>query len=68
MDGARNLPDEFGTNFAIFGTHWEAVEQGAGGVGNVQIFGHAAPRRLTRLLNSSELQLHALPNGQHRAQ
>ena len=38
-------------------------------LGNVDIFGHAARSAgLTGFPNSSELSLHALPNGQHQAQ
>jgi hypothetical protein len=56
-------------NFAIFVAHWQAVEQGPRGMGNVDIFGHAARSAgLTELPNSSELSPPALPNGQHQAQ
>jgi hypothetical protein len=35
-----------GTNFAIFVAHREIGEsRGTGGLGNVDIFGHATPRR-----------------------
>jgi hypothetical protein len=37
-------------------------------LGNVDILGHAAPRRFDRIENSSELSLHALPNRQRQAQ
>jgi hypothetical protein len=40
-----------------------------GGLGSVDIFGHATRSAgLTELLNSSELSLHALANGQHQVQ
>ena len=48
LDGARDLFDEFVANFAILVAHRKAVEHGGfGRMGNVHIFGHAAPRRLT---------------------
>jgi hypothetical protein len=66
---ARDRVDEFAANFAVFGAHRQAVEHGDGGLGSVQVFGHAAcSAGLTELLNSSELSLHALPNGQYQAQ
>ncbi len=69
MNRARDLVDEFAANFAIFCAHRQPVEHGDGGLGNVLIFGHAAcSAGLTELRNSSELSLHALPNGQYQAQ
>ena len=69
LNRARDFCDEFVTDLAVFVAHREPVEQRRiGGLGNVGIFGHAAPRRLTGLMNSSELSLDALPNRQHLAQ
>jgi hypothetical protein len=36
-------------NFAIFAAHRQTVEYGDGGLGNVDIFGHATPRRFDRI-------------------
>jgi hypothetical protein len=45
------------------------VEHGDGRLGDVDFFGHAARSAgLTELLNSSELSLHALANGQYQVQ
>jgi hypothetical protein len=38
------------TNFAIFVAHRQGIEAcGIGGLGSVDIFGHATPRRFDRL-------------------
>ena len=51
LDAARDLFDEFGTNFAIFRAQRETVEhRGIGGVGNVHSFGHATPRPVDRMV------------------
>jgi hypothetical protein len=51
MDRARNLLDEFPANFAIFIAHREMIEPGGiGELGNVDLFGHATPRRFDRIL------------------
>ena len=43
---ARDFFYELGTNFAIFVAHREIGEsRGIGGLGNVDIFGHATHRR-----------------------
>ena len=68
VDGARDLLNEFAANFATFFAHRQPLEHGGGGLGNVQMFGHAMPRRLTELPNSSELSLDGLANEQHQAQ
>lgn len=48
FDRARNLLDEFVPNFALFIAHRHVVEyRGRGGWGNVHLFIHGAPRRLT---------------------
>ena len=50
MDRARDFLDKFVANFAIFVAHRETVEhRRIGRLGNVQIFGHAAPRRFDRI-------------------
>ena len=50
LDRARDFLDKFGANFAIFVAHRETVEHRCiGGLGNVHIFGHAAPRRFDRI-------------------
>ena len=54
LDGARDLLDEFVTELALFIPHREMVEHGALrrlrlGLGNVDILGHAAPRRFDRM-------------------
>ena len=69
LNRARDFRDKLVTNPAIFVAHRVTVEQRRiGGLGNVGIFGHTAPRRLTGLMNLSELSLDALPNRQHLAQ
>src|SRR5438132_1160014 len=51
LDTARDLFDELGANFAIFGAHRQTVEHGSSGVaGNVHIFDHDAPRRFDRMV------------------
>ena len=69
MDRARDFLDEFVANFAIFVAHRQTVEHGGRRLGQ-RSMSSAMPRLagLTELLNSSELSLHALPNGQHQAQ
>jgi hypothetical protein len=53
MDRLRNLFDEFVTELPLRVPHLQAVEHGRfGGLGNVDILGHAAPRRLTEWANS----------------
>jgi hypothetical protein len=55
MDGARDFFDEFMTQLPLFIPHREMVEHGAlrgsrfGGLGNVDILGHAVPRRFDRM-------------------
>ena len=50
MDRLRDCFDKFVANFAVFVTHRETVQQRRiGRLGNVQIFGHAAPRRFDRI-------------------
>ena len=48
VDRTRDFLNEFAANFAIFFAHRQAVEHGDGGLGNVQIFGHATPRQFDR--------------------
>ncbi len=50
LDRARDFFDEFAADRAVFIPHREAVEhRGIGGLGNVNIIGHAAPRRFDRI-------------------
>jgi hypothetical protein len=50
MYRARDFLDKFLPNFAVFVAHREAVEhRGVGGMGSVDIFGHATPRRFDRI-------------------
>jgi peptidoglycan/xylan/chitin deacetylase (PgdA/CDA1 family) len=54
LDGAGNLVDEFVTDLSLFIPHRGVIEHGpvtgsGGGFGNVDILGHAAPRRFDRL-------------------
>ncbi len=50
MYRARDFLDKFLPNFAIFVAHREAVEhRRVGGMGSVDIFGHATPRRFDRI-------------------
>jgi peptidoglycan/xylan/chitin deacetylase (PgdA/CDA1 family) len=52
VDSARDFLNELVANFTIFLAHLRVVEHGEGGLGNVHIFGHAAPRPgLTELVN-----------------
>ena len=54
-DGARNFLDKFVPELSLFIPHREMVEHGAlrgsrfGGLGNVDILGHAVPRRFDRM-------------------
>jgi hypothetical protein len=50
-DGAGNFFDKLLADLAVFIPHLEMVEHGArfGGVGHVDILGHAAPRRFDRM-------------------
>ena len=53
VDGARDLLDERMTQMPLVVPHRETVEHGAicrlrPGLGNVDILGHAAPRRFDR--------------------
>ena len=51
-DGARHLFDKLLADLAVFIPHLEMIEHGAGarfgGLGHVDILGHAAPRRFDR--------------------
>jgi hypothetical protein len=54
MDGAGDLFDKLVTQLPLFIPHQEMVEHGALrrlrlGLGNVDILGHAAPRRFDRM-------------------
>ena len=50
MDRVRDLLDKLLANFAIFVAHREMVEwRRTGRLGNVNVFGHAAPRRFDRI-------------------
>ena len=54
LDGARDLFDKLVTDLSLFIPHREMIEHGAidgsrGGFGNVDILGHAAPRRFDRM-------------------
>jgi hypothetical protein len=54
MDGARDLLDKLVTELPFLVPHQEMVEHGALrwqrlGLGNVDILGHAVPRRFDRL-------------------
>jgi hypothetical protein len=64
MNRVRDRVDKFMESFAIFcrasGNGRE--QRRTGQWGHIQIFGPAAPRGLTGLLNSSELVYRALPN------
>ena len=42
---ARDFFDELAANFAIFVAHRETHRRRIGGIGNVHVIGHAAPRR-----------------------
>jgi hypothetical protein len=54
-DGARNFLDKFVAELPLFVPHQERVEHGAAygslfvGLGNVDILGHAVPRRFDRM-------------------
>ena len=50
VNGTGDFLDEFVANFAIFVAHRETVEhRGIGRLGNIHVFGHAAPRRFDRI-------------------
>jgi hypothetical protein len=50
MYRARDFLDKFMANFAISVAHRERIEAcGIGGLGSVDIFGHAMPRRFDRM-------------------
>jgi hypothetical protein len=50
MDRTRDVGDKFVTNFAIFIAHRQRIEKHrASRLGNVDIFGHAAPHRFDRI-------------------
>ncbi len=55
VDGARDFFDKLVAELALFIPHQERVEHGAlrrsrfVGLGNVDILGHAAPRRFDRM-------------------
>ena len=49
VDRTRDFLNEFGANFAIFVAHRQAVEHRNGGIGNVEMFGHATPRQFDRI-------------------
>jgi hypothetical protein len=67
MYRARDFVDEFPTNVAFLVAHRQTIEHGIGGLGNLEIFGHATPQRFDNA-QPSELSPHALPNRQHLAQ
>jgi hypothetical protein len=50
MDGAGDFCDKFGANIAIFVAHRVTIEhRRIGGLGSVDILGHAAPRQFDRI-------------------
>jgi hypothetical protein len=49
MYRARDVFDELAANFAIFVAHRDTHRRRIGGMGNVHIIGHAAPRRFDRI-------------------